>query len=84
MSHELIRQGEKLDFSFDWTSFLSTGDSVSAHSWSVSPADPTLGNISGAVVTIEGCTFGKVYRLKEVMTTVNGLKGERTISLRCI
>jgi len=75
-----------LDYSVDFTSWLSSGDTVSTVSWSVSPSGPTLSSpsLSGAVATtkVTGGTLGDVYRLTARATSANGLIDDRSMELR--
>ena len=75
-----------LDYSIDFTSWLSSGDSVSNVAWSVFPLGPTLSDpvLAGAVATtkVTGGTIGNQYRLTAHVTTVNGLVDDRSITVR--
>lgn len=88
MSYQLADPDSVLDWQFDWSSWLASGDSISTHQWSIAPASgspsgPTLTNDTSATVTVSGLELGKVYRLVDHITTVAGLEADRTIVLRC-
>jgi hypothetical protein len=81
-----------LDYSMDWSDWLSAGDNIATATWSVSTitgdADPvtvdssstnTLTGIATAIVS--GGTVNNTYTLKCHVTTDNGLIDERTFRL---
>ena len=88
-SYQSIDPESLLDYQYDWTDWIASGDSISARLWSVtplngtSPETPALTNATTAAVKISGCQLGSVYRLVEHITTANGLEADRTVTLRC-
>ncbi|MBL4802635.1 MAG: hypothetical protein JKY45_12150 [Emcibacter sp.] len=78
-----------VDYSIDFSVWLTSGDSVAGCVWEIFPnddnspikSDPTK---SGAVVTtkISGGLLGATYRLTAHITTENGLQDKRSIILK--
>jgi hypothetical protein len=83
MPLEILAPDAKLDYSFDWDSWLPDGVSVSTRQWTIEPAGPTLANETTAQVIVSGLTFGKIYRLRESVVLSNDLEDERSIWFRC-
>lgn len=97
MPYMLQTPGERLDYSFDWATFLAEGgspqDAVSSVSWAISPmvaGSPTtplvdggtlVGDVSTAWVSL--LQLGVVYRLVATATTSLGRTPQQTISIRC-
>ena len=83
---QLVDPDSKADFSFDWTDFLGS-DTISTSAWAVSPTGPTLSGgsktNSSTTIFIEGCTFGKLYRLTNSIVTALGREPDRSIIIRC-
>ena len=82
----------RLDYSLNWSEWLSGGDTLSTSSWTVSTitgdAAPlvihsqntnTVTGISTAVIS--GGTAGNIYTVKNRVTTGSGLIDERTFRL---
>ena len=76
-----------LDYSIDFSNWLSGSDTISAVEWSILPTGPDLtdDSISGGVVytKVSGGTNGYVYRLTAHVTSANDLEDDRSIILRC-
>lgn len=74
-----------LDYSIDFTNWLSEGDGVSSISWSSYPTGLTLENASEtddiASIQITGGTLGYRYRVTAHVTTDNGIENDRSIIL---
>jgi hypothetical protein len=83
MSVLLQDPDERLDYQFDWDSWLADGDSIASRQWTITPTGPTLTNATSAAVTVSGMTGGITYHLTEKVTTANGIIGDRTIAIRC-
>ena len=73
------------DWSNDWTDYLAGGDTISSRQWTIDPdtSPSLLTNETTAAVLVGGLTLGTVYVLSEKITTVNGIEGERSITIRC-
>lgn len=77
-----------LDYSFDWSSWLASDETISNANWSVEPSEgaPTVhgfrgvGAVQGVKVT--GGAPGSRYRLACRIETDAGRIGERSLSLR--
>lgn len=69
----------------DWTDYLS-GGSISASTWSISPAGPTISAeaIAGAITScnLAGVVEGAIYLLTNRMTPTGGQPAERSITIR--
>lgn len=76
-----------LDYSIDFTNWLSSGDTIDSVSWSVTPTGPALTSSSEsdgvATIHVDGGTLGYVYRLSARATSTAGLVDDRSIMLRC-
>ena len=98
MAYRLIDPGADIDYTTDWTDFLSVAgspnDGIKTSSWSVSPqegspARPELHTASVSTDGLKATTFirnanrGRVYLLVNRIVTVQGRTDERTITLRC-
>lgn len=75
----------KLDYGFDWSAWLVT-DTITASTWVVSPAGPTL---SGATfsptkttIWVDGGTADTKYRLTNHITTTAGRIDDRSFNLK--
>lgn len=75
-----------LKYSFSWTSYLGTGDTITTHAWSISPSgtgDPTLtGGTTGTVTVGTGGTRGQIYTLTDRIVTGAGIQDDRSVILR--
>lgn len=83
--------GETLDYGFDWSvdGWLAGDDTIASSTWEIVPSDDDGPNLTDASnsdtktsVTVDSILFGKTYELKNMVTTVAGLVGIRTIILR--
>lgn len=78
----------KLDYSLDWSEWLTDGDSVQTSSWEVSPEGPTLSdnsvNDAGTITTIwfAGGTVNSRYVLTNHIVTVDGREDDRSITVK--
>jgi len=78
-----------LDYSFDWSSWLTPGENIITDSWSVTP--PTAGTLtlsggsrSGGLVStnVAGGQVGDRYRLSCQIETDLGRTAERSAAIR--
>lgn len=96
MPYRLIDPGETLDFACDWVAFLadagSPADAIDTSNWSIEPVEGSPGTpvLSGAQVIgamtsvfVSGAVLGRVYRLTNAITTMQGRAAERSFTLRC-
>ena len=82
MTYNPQRPDEKLEYQFDWTDWLASGETIDTRAWTIDPVGPTLADIATAVVTVSGLEFGKIYRLQEAITTSLDQIGVRAITIR--
>lgn len=76
----------KLDYGFNWTSWLAAGETITSSVWAVDVALTKSGeqNVSGVTsVFVEGGEVGKQYLLTNTITTSVGRKDSRIIKLFC-
>ena len=76
---------DKLDWSHDWTDFLTVGDSIASRLWTIDPDESPslLSDETTASVKVDNLTLGVVYRLSEKIITANGIEADRAITIRC-
>lgn len=84
MTYNPQRPDEKLEYSFDWSDWLSGSpvETIDTRLWTINPAGPTLVDETTDVVTVSGLEFGKIYRLQEAVTTNLDQIGARAITIR--
>jgi len=75
----------KLDYGFDWSLWLDTGETVATSSWAVSGLTSSDASNTGTVtaVFVEGGVVGQTYSLTNNIVTSVGRKDSRTIKLIC-
>jgi hypothetical protein len=97
MPYYVIDPDERLDFTFDWASFLadagSPPDVIAQSSFAIasleaySPTGPSLSgttsDTTSATVFVANARVGAIYRLTNRIVTGAGRIAERSISLRC-
>ena len=79
-----------LDYAIDWgIDYLGAGDILTASSWSVEPDEAggvqVVGSSVGdtvSTVQVTGGSSGRIYRLSNQVTTLNGRTDDRSIVLR--
>lgn len=79
-----------LDYAIDWgTDYLGDGDILTASSWAVDPDEPggvqVVGSSVGdtvSTVQVSGGIAGRIYRVSNQVTTLNGRTDDRSIVLR--
>ena len=75
----------KLDYGFDWTAWLASGETVSVSSWTTDTLTNTSPQNTGTVTSlfVEGGVVGTSYKLVNTITTSVGRVDSRTIRLSC-
>lgn len=70
-----------LDYTQDWSGFLTSGDGIANSTWAADSADITLRDaaVAGGTTTIwvTGGVGGKVYRISNTVTTIQGRRDVR-------
>lgn len=75
-----------LDYSFDWTGWLQTNETVTSSTWTINPTltltNPTL---IGAIATtfVSGGVLNSSYTLTNTVNTSQGRTDSRTMILNC-
>jgi hypothetical protein len=75
-----------LDYAFDWTAWLTGGDTITSHT--VTADDPALTvdstDATGTVITawLSGGVVGSTYAITCHITTTQGRTDDRTITVR--
>ena len=76
---------DKLDRTFDWSQWLTGGETISTSTWSVTPSGPTTSSLSNttttATVWLTGGTAGQVYAVTNHIITSAGREADRTLNL---
>ena len=73
-----------LDYTFNWSPWLNTGDSIQSGSFIITGQDSDLVQSGtdikdrAAVVLLSGGTVGNIYSITSRIITVDGLKDDRT------
>lgn len=79
--------GSDLDYSVDWTSWLTASETIVTSTWTASAGiTVSRDNILGervAVAFAAGGVAGQDYTLTNTITTTDGRVDSRTITLRC-
>ena len=75
----------KLDYGFDWTAWLASGETISTSSWTTDTLTSSSPQISTNVtsVFVEGGVVGTSYKIVNTITTSVGRIDSRTIRLSC-
>lgn len=76
----------KLDYGFDWSLWLASGETISTSSWEIDALlTQSSPSIAGAVtsVFVEGGVAGTHYYITNTIVTSVGRKDSRTIKLYC-
>lgn len=74
-----------LDYMFDWTAWLSSGEAISSSTMIVSAGvnlDSSSNTSSKATAWISGGTSGQPYAVTNRITTNQGRTDDRTITIR--
>jgi len=74
-----------LDYGFDWSDWLDTGDTVSTSTWNVptgitEDSDSNTGTTT--TVWLSGGTVGKKYKITNRMVTADGRTVDRSFYVR--
>ena len=75
-----------LDYGWDWSAWLSGGDTISASSWTVPTGLTTPANSRTTTTTtvwLSGGTAGAQYEVINRITTTGGRTDDRTIVIQC-
>lgn len=84
--------GAVLDHPVDWSDWLATGETITAATFAIVPdaedPAPTLLSLGAhttttTTVTVEGLTFGQIYRLEHSIETSAGREDTRSLTIRC-
>lgn len=74
-----------LDYGFDWSNWLQTGETISTSNWTV-PSGLTEDSASNTAtetkVWLSGGTDSKLYGITNHITTSAGREDDRTLSIR--
>lgn len=80
--------GAILDYSFDWATWLVTGDTVVTSTWTISPvtpltkvSEPFTTTVSTVWVSSINCVAGQSFTLKNTITTALGRTETHTFVL---
>lgn len=74
----------KLDYGFDWSDWLSTGETISTSTWTVPTGmtqDSSSNTTTIATVWLSGGTVGITYRLINKIVTSQSRTEERSIDI---
>lgn len=77
--------GEVLDYSFDWSSWLEAGETISTSTVSVSSGinlDSQSNTSTRATVVLSGGSSGVPYSIKDTITTSLSRTAVRSITIR--
>jgi len=75
-----------LDYQIDWSSWLDTGETISASAWTVPTGlteDSDSNTTTTATVWLSGGTAGVTYSVTNQITTSDSRTEDRTITIRC-
>lgn len=73
-----------LDYSFDWTSWMPYGDSISSLAWTIPTGLTQTASSSTsttATVWLSGGAVGQSYQIRCKITTASGRVDERTVTI---
>lgn len=82
-----------LDYSLDWTNWLPSGDTISAHTITAETisgdsaplaVDSSTNTDFIATANISGGTVGNIYNVEYKITTTNGLKDSRNFRIKVV
>lgn len=75
-----------LDYTIDWSSWLATGDTISASVWTadegITVEDGDTFDDDSTTVWLSGGTAGAVYRVVNHVTTTGGREDDRTLEIQ--
>ncbi len=77
----------KLDYGFDWSEWLTEGDTINSSDWTVdtgiTKSNPT-NSTTGTAVWIDGGTVGTTYRVTNSIVTSQGREADRSFYIRVV
>lgn len=83
---EYMSPSGTLDFQMDWTSWLSDGDSISTSIWSggglTVSSEAIASPVTSCSLTDPIATYGKTYKVENVIQTVNGVTANKLFFVR--
>ena len=74
-----------LDYGFDWSDWLDTGDTVSTSTWTVPTGiteDSETETSTATTIWLSGGTVGKKYKITNRMVTANGRTVDRSFYVK--
>lgn len=74
-----------LDYGFDWSDWLSSGETISTSTWTASVGitiDSDTKSLTSTVVWLSGGTSGIVYTVINHIVTSGGKTDERSLNIR--
>lgn len=87
----LVNPGSRLDWAWDWSAWLNTGDSIQSHEIQlpaglslVGGSDVVDGVVVGKIEVAADMALGTTVAAKCVVTTVAGLVDSRSIWMRTV
>jgi len=82
----LLDPQESIDYAFDWSDFLASGETISASSWASSSTALAIGTVAATTDTtaafVSGGVNGGVYRVTNRITTNQTRIAERSVIVR--
>lgn len=87
MSVQLKDPDAVIDYQFDWSNYLPSGDTIATSSWSVAPTgelaiDSDSNTATTATAFVSGGVVRKTYRLVNQIVTAGARTEERSIIVR--
>ena len=78
-----------LDYGFDWSAWLASGETISTVDWTIATGldEDSLGEVTGsdtAKIWLSGGTAGENYSVACLITTSAGRVDERTLTIRVL
>jgi hypothetical protein len=74
----------KLQYGFDWSSWLDSGDTISTSVWTVPTGITEVSNANdddSTTITLSGGTAGETYTVANKITTADGYIDERSFDV---
>lgn len=88
MAQQFVKDPDAvLDYCIDWSSWLATGESINASTWTVTAgitADSDDNSNTDTVVWLSGGIAGNAYEATNHIVTSAGREEDRTLSIFCI
>lgn len=76
-----------LDFGFDWSDWLATGETISTSEWTVEDGitkDSDTNDTTKSTIWLSGGTAGITYELTNTITTSASRTDERSMKIRVV